>query len=151
MNSINKLFLGLAETFALIISASAQSYSIDWYKVSGGGRTSVGGAYSVTGSIGQHDASGPMIGGNFSLTGGFWSLLAVQTPGAPLLIIKLTSTNTAMVYWPSPSTGYGLQVNTNLTTTNWLTPPESVTDDGTIKYIVVNPPSGNRFYRLFKP
>jgi hypothetical protein len=151
MDSFNKIFLGLAATSAFTVSASAQSYSIDWYKISGGGGTSAGGTYSISGTIGQHDASEPMTGGNFSLTGGFWSLFAVQTPGAPLLIIKLTSTNTAMVYWPSPSTGYGLQVSTNLTTTNWLTPPESVTDDGTIKYIIVSPPTGSRFYRLLKP
>jgi hypothetical protein len=47
-----------------------------------------------------------MKGGNFSLTGGFWSLFAVQTPGAPLLTIRLTTTNTAIVSWPSPSTGW---------------------------------------------
>jgi hypothetical protein len=56
-----------------------------------------------------------------------------------------------MVYWLSPSMGYNLQVNTNLATTNWVSPTESVTDNGTIKYIIVNPPTGNRFYRLFKP
>jgi hypothetical protein len=70
--------------------------------------------------------------------------------GAPLLSIRLTTTNTAMVYWASPSTGYNLQVNTNLATANWATPVESVTDNGMIKYIIVNPPSGNRFYRLVK-
>ena len=125
-------------------------YSIDWHKVSGGGGTSAGGVYSVSGTIGQHDAGGPMTGGNFSLTGGFWALSAVQTPGAPVLSIQLTTTNTAMVYWPSPSARYNLQVNTKLATTNWLTPAESVTDNGTIKYIIVNPPSGNRFYRLME-
>ena len=41
--------------------------------------------YSVSGTIGQHDAGGPMTGGNYSLTGGFWALYAVQTPGAPCL------------------------------------------------------------------
>jgi hypothetical protein len=92
-----------------------------------------------------------MTGGNYSLTGGFWALYAVQTAGAPLLRIRLTSTNSAQVYWDSPSTGWNLQVNTNLTTTNWVTPAESVTDDGTIKYIIVNPPVGNRFYRLSNP
>ena len=51
----------------------AQSYSIDWYKVSGGGGTSTGGTYSVSGTIGQHDAGGAMTGGNYSLTGGFWA------------------------------------------------------------------------------
>ena len=140
--------------FALLagaFSASAQSYSVDWYKVSGGGGTSTGGVYSVNGTIGQHDAGGPMTGGNYYLTGGFWSLYAVQTSGAPALTIKLTTTNTAMVFWPSTSTGFNLQVNTNLVTTNWVTPAESIADNGTIKYIIVNPPTGNRFYRLKNP
>jgi len=135
----------------LLAAVHAQSHSIDWYKVSGGGGTSTGTNYSVSGTIGQHDASGPMSGGSFSLTGGFWALYAVQTPGTPVLNIKLTTTNTAMVYWDSPSTGYNLQVNTNLATTNWVAPAESVTDNGTIKYIIVSPPAGNRFYRLKNP
>jgi len=132
-------------------SGLAQSYSIDWYKIAGGGGTSTGGEYSVSGTIGQHDAGGPMTGGNFSLTGGFWALYAVQTPGAPVLSIKLTTTNTTQVYWPSPSTGFNLQVNTNLVSTNWVTPAETVQDNGTIKFIIVNPPTGNRFYRLKNP
>ena len=143
----------LAVAFYLVAAfgAHGQSYSIDWFKVGGGGGTSTGGVYAVSGSIGQHDAGGPMTGGNFSLTGGFWSLYAMQTPGAPVLSIKLTTTNTAQVYWPSPSTGYNLQVNTNLATGNWVTPAESVTDNGTIKYIIVNPLAGDRFYRLKNP
>jgi hypothetical protein len=151
MKFVNKIYLGLAIAFALTGSASAQSYSIDWYTIDGGGGTSTGGVYSVSGTIGQPDAGGPMTGGNFSLTGGFWALYALQTPGAPTLNIKLTTTNTAQVYWPSPSTGWNLQVNTNLATTNWVTPVESVTDNGTIKFIIVNPPAGNRFYRLIQP
>jgi hypothetical protein len=92
-----------------------------------------------------------MIGGNYSLTGGFWALFALQTPGAPVLSIKLTITNTAVVYWPSPSSGYNLQVNTNLATANWVTPAETVQDNGTIQFIIVNPPAGNHFYRLNNP
>ena len=139
--------------FALgVLIASAQQYAIPWSKIAGGGgMQSTGGVYSVSGTIGQHDAGGPMVGGPYSLTGGFWSLYAVQTPGAPVLSIKLTTTNTAQVYWPSPSTGFTLQVNTNLATTNWVTPAESVIDNGTIKYILVNPPAGQRFYRLKNP
>jgi hypothetical protein len=135
---------------ALVIPIQAQPYSIPWYKISGGGGTSTGGIYSVSGTVGQPDASGPLTGGNYSLIGGFWSLYAVQTPGAPVLSIKLTN-STAMVYWSSPATGYNLQVNTNLATTNWVTPLEAVTDNGIIKYIIVNPPTGNRFYRLQNP
>ena len=141
----------LLSTINLQLStAHAQSYSVDWYKISGGGGTSTGSTYFVTGTIGQHDASGAMSGGQYSVTGGFWALFAVQTPGAPVLGIKLTN-NMAMVYWPSPSTGYSLQVNTNLATANWVAPAETVTDNGTIKYNLVNPPTGNRFYRLKNP
>src|ERR1017187_6815621 len=144
----NYLILFAIAAALLPAGALAQSYSIDWYKVSGGGGTSTGGVYSVSGTIGQQDAGGPMTGGNYSLYGGFWALYAVQTPGAPALAIQLTATNTAIVYWRSPSTGWNLQVNTNLATTNWVTPAETVNDNGTIKYIIVNPPTGNRFYRL---
>ena len=144
------IILGVALLLATSV-ARAQPYSVEWYKVSGGGGTSTGGTYQVSGTLGQPDASGAMSGGNYSVTGGFWSLYAVQTPGAPVLSIKLTTTNTAMVYWPSPSTGFNLEVNTNLATANWVTNSQSVTDNGTIKYILVNPPTGNRFYRLKSP
>ena len=87
----------------------------------------------------------------YSLTGWFWALYALQTPGAPTLSIFHTPTNTVVVSWPSPSTGFELQQNINLGTTNWVTPSETVTDNGAIKFIVVNPPTGNRFYRLRNP
>ena len=132
---------------------SSAQFNIDWFTIDGGGGTSTGGVYSVSGTIGQPDAnSTPMAGGNFSLTGGFWSLLStVQSPGAPLLTILLTSTNTALVTWPSPSSGFTLQQNTNgLGTLNWSN-VLTIQDNGTIKYLIVNPPTGNRFYRLHKP
>src|SRR2546430_1488715 len=73
---------------ALCLRASAQSYSIDWYKIAGGGGTSTGATYQVTGTIGQPDAGATMAGGNYSVTGGFWSLISVvQTSGAPTLYV----------------------------------------------------------------
>jgi hypothetical protein len=149
------LFKILPAIAALLLpaAASAQSYSIDWYKISGGGgMNSTGGVYSVSGTIGQHDAGGPMTGGNYSVTGGFWALYAVQTPGAPLLSIVRTTTNTVAVFWPSPSTGWTLQQNTNgIATVNWSNAPGTIQDDGTTKTLIVNPPTGNRFYRLKSP
>jgi len=61
------------------------------------------------------------------------------------------SNNVVIVSWPSPSTGFSLQQNNQLNTTNWVTPIESVNDTGTFKFIMVDP-SGvvSRFYRLFK-
>src|SRR5450631_2736931 len=99
--------------------AQAQSYSIDWYKIAGGGGTSTGATYQVSGTIGQPDASGAMSGGNFSVTGGFWSLInVVQTPGAPLLTITYVG-NQAIVSWSPSVTGWTLQTNSNLATPSW--------------------------------
>lgn len=129
--------------------AQSQADSINWSKIAGGGGTSSGGQYSMTGTVGQSDAGVPMSGGNYSVSGGFWAGV-VPTSGPPLLGIQTTN-NAVMVYWPSPSVGFSLQVNTNLATPNWVAPAESITDNGTIKYILVNPPSGSRFYRLKSP
>jgi hypothetical protein len=134
--------------FGLLIPAIgfAQSYMIDWYKVSGGGGTSTGSVYSISGTIGQQDAGGPLTGGSYSLTGGFWALYAVQTPGAPLLTITYSS-NQAIVSWPSSVTGWTLQTNANLSTGNW------VDYGGTIlnNTVTNSPPMGNLFFRLTHP
>ena len=143
-----RLLWGLCVLTSTFCLGARGQYAIDWSTIDGGGGTSTGGVYSVTGTIGQPDAGATMTGGQYSLTGGFWSLYAVQTPGAPLLSITLTPTNTAMVYWPSPSTGWTLQENTNsVSSANWTDHPFPQ-DNGAIRYIIVTPPAGNRFYRL---
>jgi hypothetical protein len=135
----------------LAAAASAQFYSIDWHTTDGGGGTSTGGVYSVSGSFGQPDA-GTMSGGGYSVAGGFWGVIsAIQSPGAPSLTIRLTQSNSVAISWPSPSTGFVLQQSADSNPATWVTPPESVTDNGTNKFIVVNPPTGNRFFRLAKP
>jgi hypothetical protein len=132
-------------------SASAQSYSIDWYTIDGGGGTSTGGVYSVSGTIGQPDA-GHMSGGNYTLDGGFWGIVAaIQSPGAPLLRVLLTSTNTVVIAWPAPSPGFSLQQNTDLKTTVWTGITNTVSIVGSENQIIVAPPVGNRFYRLKNP
>jgi uncharacterized delta-60 repeat protein len=66
------------------------------------------------------------------------------------LKISLTPTNTALISWPYPSAGWNLQENSNLQTANWVTPAETVNNDGTNNFIVVNP-RGNLFFRLAQP
>jgi hypothetical protein len=131
-------------------TASGQQYSINWFKVAGGGGTSAGGAYQVSGTIGQHDAGGPMTGGNYSLTGGFWSIITVlQTPGAPQLTINFNSqTPTVTVSWPSSATNYVLQQNSDLSTANWSNFGGTVNDNGTTKSVTISLQSGNLFFRL---
>ena len=141
-------------TFILQLSTAfvhAQSYSIDWYKVAGGGGTSTGATYSVTGTIGQHDASGAMSGGNYSVTGGFWSLInVVQTPGLPNLVIVRTGANSVQVLWPDPATNsYTLQQTPNLGAGNsWTTSGFTISNVGGTNSITLTPPVGNLFFRL---
>ncbi|HUB87770.1 MAG TPA: hypothetical protein VMB22_07745 [Verrucomicrobiae bacterium] len=133
--------------FVFSFRASGQSYSIDWYKISGGGGTSTNGQYAVSGTIGQPDASGAMTGGNYSLTGGFWSLISVvQTAGAPTLYIS-HSGNTVKVYWQDVA-GWSLEQNNNLTMpANWTT-SGGVTSSGGTNSLTLTNPAGNLFFRL---
>jgi hypothetical protein len=128
----------------------AQTYSIDWSTIDGGGGTSAGGIYAISGSIGQPDA-GQMSGGSDTLIGGYWAITAVQTSNAPLLRIVLTPTNTVVVAWPAPSTGFSLQQNAVLGTANWMSVTNPVNVVGVENQVIVSPPTGNRFYRLKSP
>jgi hypothetical protein len=140
----------VALSFVVVSVLHAQSYSINWFKVAGGGGTSAGGAYQLSGTIGQHDAGGPMTGGNYSLTGGFWSAITVvQTPGAPLLTITFDSQlPTVTVSWPSSATNYVLQQNSDLTTANWTPVGLPVTTNGATLSVTISPQAGNLFFRL---
>jgi len=139
-------------TSAFCLGAQAQSYSIDWYKVAGGGGTSTGGVYSVSGTIGQHDAGGPMTGGPYSLTGGFWALISVvQTPGLPNLSIRFVNPNSVVVSWPATGS-YTLQQNGNAgNPAGWTTSGYTITTAGGTNSITVTPPTGNLFFRLSNP
>jgi hypothetical protein len=52
------LILGTLCLMMFSVTVNAQPYSVDWHKVSGGGGTSTGGGFSISGTIGQHDAGG---------------------------------------------------------------------------------------------
>jgi hypothetical protein len=132
-------------------SVRAQSYSIDWFTIDGGGGTSTGGVFSVSGRIGQSDA-GHMSGGNYTLDGGFWEMFAaVQTPGAPLLRVFSTTTNTVVLAWPVSSTIFSLQQESGLSPANWGPVTNSASIVGTENQVIIAAPAGNRFYRLKYP
>jgi len=152
IRKLGKVF-GAAVLLLSISSASlfAQNYSIDWFTIDGGGGTSTGGVYSVSGTIGQPDA-GHMSGGNFTIDGGFWGIIAaIQSPGSPLLRVVHTSTNTVVVAWPAPSTGFSLEQNSDLKTITWAGVTNTVNVVGSENQVIVAPPVGNRFYRLRNP
>jgi len=145
-----KTLIAIALLLLPVIS-HAQSYTIDWYKVAGGGGTSTGATYSVSGTIGQPDASGAMSGGNYSVTGGFWSLInVVQTPGAPALNIN-HSGNVGTVYWQAVA-GWNLVQSGNLTTPIGSWPANnSATLTGGTNYLNLTNAAGNLFFRLKNP
>jgi hypothetical protein len=144
--------------FCLLFSAFSfrawgQSYSIDWYKIACGGGNSTGGVYAVSGTIGQHDAGGPMTGGSYSLTGGFWSLIAVvQTANLPLLTITFNSQlSTVTVSWPNTGS-YTLQQNNNLAAPGgWSTSGYLISTNNGTNSVTITPPTGNLFFRLSRP
>ncbi|MGD1089779.1 MAG: hypothetical protein ABR955_13820, partial [Verrucomicrobiota bacterium] len=145
-----QLFFFILLPLAFCLRASAQSYSIDWYKVAGGGGTSTGATYQVSSTIGQPDASGAMTGGQYSVTGGFWALISVvQTPGTPNLTITY-SANSVIVSWPDTGS-YTLQQNGNLATGTWTNSGYSVSTANSTNSVTITPPTGNLFFRLANP
>ena len=129
------------------LALPAQTYSIDWYKIAGGGGTSTGGVYSVSGTVGQQDAGGPMTNGQYSVTGGFWALpIPVQTTNAPTLAIIPAAPGWATISWTPPTPGFVLQETTSLAPSNWTNSPSGATNPITVLAV---PPS--KFYRLNKP
>lgn len=145
--------LGLAVLLCAATPLLAQPYTIDWSTIDGGGGTSTGGVYSVSGTIGQPDA-GLMSGGNYTLAGGFWGIIAaIQTPGAPLLTITRTTTNSVLVSWPLPADGWVLEEVSALSGSpppwSQISPPYQT--NSVLSWITVPHPVGNRYYRLYKP
>jgi len=68
--------LSLAFLGAVAVAVMAQQYEITRSTIDGGGvMRSTGGAFELSGTIGQPDA-GVLTGGSFVLTGGFWFGLA---------------------------------------------------------------------------
>jgi hypothetical protein len=125
----------------------AQNFALDWFTIAGGGGTSTGGVYSVSGTIGQPDASGAMTGGNYSLTGGFWSLISVvQTAGLPNLTITQAG-NRVIVSWPDTGS-YTLQQNSNLAGGSWTSSVYTITTTNGTSSITIPSPAGNLFFRL---
>jgi len=141
-----KMLLSAAVMF-LTSSARAQQYSIDRHTIGGGGGTSTSGVYSVSGTIGQPDAGGPMAGGTYSLTGGFWALpIGMPTPGSPTILILRGAPGLATISWSPAIPGFVLQFNDNLSTTNWTDAPSGAANPATVPATV---PA--KFYRLRSP
>ena len=136
------LLLGL-----LLPVAGFAQFSIDWFTIDGGGGTSTNGNFSLSGTIGQPDAGPVMTNGQFSITGGFWALpTAVQTLGAPTLIIVPAAPGFATISWTPNTPGFVLQETLSLSLPNWTNSISGATNP-----ITVSATLPSKFYRLIKP
>jgi hypothetical protein len=77
---MKQLYCSLVALVLLTASLRAQQYSISSFSISSGGDTSVGGGYSISGSIAQVDGAGTLSGGSYTLDPGFWNLDATAGP-----------------------------------------------------------------------
>lgn len=87
------------------------------------------------------------IGGSAFSSGGDGTLFALTFP-VPLAISRANSSY--KVLWPSPSTGFILQTNGNLSSSAWAN-YGSPNDDGTNRSVSLSSPPGTLFFRLMHP
>ena len=85
--------------------------------------------------------SGPGIDG--TLDG--WQLDIITIPR---LGINLPDANTTVVYWPAPSTGFFLQANSDLNTTNWVDVTNAVGFVNGTNQVAISPLSAKQFFRM---
>ncbi len=93
------LISAVAAAAVAVGTALAQTgggFDLSWFSVDGGGGASSGSGYTLTGSIGQPDASSGLSGGGFTLTSGF---LAAALPAQA----TTTPTATPLPGTPSPT------------------------------------------------
>jgi hypothetical protein len=127
------------------ILVQAQSYSITWYSIDGGGGVSTGGSYTLVGTVGQPDA-GTATGGAYSMQGGFWPGVILAGQGElPTLYIE-RSGQLVVITWNPNAIGFVLESTLDLTHQVWsLVPPDN---PGIVN---VQPNDASRYYRLRKP
>jgi uncharacterized repeat protein (TIGR03803 family) len=88
------------------------------------------------------------VGGSAYGTNGDGAIFSLTFP----VSLGISRSNSSCILsWPSPSTGYALQTNNNLSTTSWSNLDASAADDGTNKSVTVISSSGSLFFRLVHP
>jgi hypothetical protein len=121
----------------------AQSFGMDWFTIDGGGGTSTGGSYSLSGTIGQPDA-GTSSDANFSLRGGFWPGIIVPAAGeVPTLVIQGLA-DSVIISWSPATAGFELEATMDLSEATW-------TAAGAGNPVTIPRTGSTRFYRLKKP
>jgi hypothetical protein len=70
------------------------------------------------------------------------------TTNSPVLSIAFANSNAVTLSWPAPSTGFILQQNSSLETTNWVNETNPTNVIGDQNEVSVTPAGSNQFFRL---
>ncbi len=129
----------------------AQNITLPSGGISNGGGTSSGGAYSMDGSIGTSSGDSSS-NGTYAITGGFFAQYwALQTEGAPHLIIRSVTSNLVQLAWPASVPGWQLQSNAaDLNPSAWIDVAIKPARNSTENMVNVSVSSGRKFFRLRK-
>ena len=88
---VQKGVVTLVAACLLMTVPASGDYELGWNTIDGGGGTSSGGSYVLSGTIGQPDAA-YSAGGQYELLGGFW-------PGGPLCFVDFHHFARFADYW----------------------------------------------------
>src|SRR6185503_6557002 len=102
---MRRALLLLAVVLSASAPAGAQPFAMPWHTVDAGGATfSTGGGYTLGGTMGQPDASRPMVSATFALTGGFWNQgIASQPPVLAAIGDRTVAEGTPLTFTVSAS------------------------------------------------
>ncbi|HZQ46650.1 MAG TPA: hypothetical protein VFC07_06550, partial [Verrucomicrobiae bacterium] len=97
-------------------------------------------------------AYGVAVSGNYAyLAEGSDGLRVYSMTLPPQLSIAVSNMNSAVISWPSASTGYHLQQKSSLTAANWAPVTNTAAITNGQYQVTISPLSGNAFYRLISP
>jgi uncharacterized repeat protein (TIGR03803 family) len=96
----------------------------------------------------REGADGALYGTAYGGGTGYGTVYRLTGPGKPLLSIRLSGTNTAIISWPSPATEFHLEQNPDLGSPNWTPLGQIPVSDGKIQTVTVPLTSTSMVYRL---
>jgi hypothetical protein len=143
---MNRLLLILSLP-AAAVAQSGGPWTVISSTLDSGGTVSTGGAWKVTGTIGQPDAAAAAsAGGAWLVQGGFWPGTVVE-PGGPLLTLAPLGVTSVSVGWTAAATGYKLQYSQNLA--SWTDYPGlTISGASSVAWPLLNGP--RYYFRLTK-
>jgi hypothetical protein len=146
-----KILALLLCSLAGAVTVRAQSV-VDWFTMDAGGLPAASANYVINDTLGQADAA-TLTSANYTIVGGFWALSGLgPLTGLPVLHIAHGAPGNVFLWWPSPSAGFVLQENNDISNpAGWSNVAGLVADDGVMRSLTRPAPGVARFYRLRKP